>query len=222
MVIIDEKILYQSAGWKAIGCIGRFAEMHYIFNQDSKILLDAIHLVQDVKKPDSIKSKIMFDDLNTYIFNFLSAAAALRDNARKMLKKYDNTKLESMLKANIKFYLSNSLEGAFIYKYRNIHTHSNLVSLYFTDEDKVVWITEELIKFSNEWNSAAKKYMEKSGQYVYLDNLFAVYISQINLFYNWLYNELIKYHREDILSTIEIANKLNIRLPHIYYKIANI
>lgn len=141
MAIIDEKTLYQSAGWKAIGCIGRFAEMHHIFNQNSKILLNALHLVQDVKRPDNIKSKIMFDDLNTYIFNFLSAAAALRDNARKMLKKYDSTELELMLKANTKFYLSNSLEGAFIYKYRNIHTHSNLVSLYFTDEDKVVWIT---------------------------------------------------------------------------------
>lgn len=84
MAIIDEKTLYQSSGWKAIGCIGRFAEMHHIFNQNSKILLNALHLVQDVKRPDNIKSKIMFDDLNTYIFNFLSAAAALRDNARKM------------------------------------------------------------------------------------------------------------------------------------------
>ena len=72
--MIDEKFLYQSAGWKAIGYIGRFAEMHHIFNQNSQILLNAISIVQDVNRPDKIKSKIFIDDLNTYVFNFISSA----------------------------------------------------------------------------------------------------------------------------------------------------
>lgn len=59
MVIIDEKILYQSAGWKAIGCIGRFAEMHHIFNQNSQILLNAISIVQDVNRPDKKNQKYL-------------------------------------------------------------------------------------------------------------------------------------------------------------------
>lgn len=221
MAIVDEKILYQSSGWKSIGCIGRFAEMHHIFNQNSQILLNAISIVQDVNRPDKIKSKIFIDDLNTYVFNFISSAAALRDNARKLLKKYDDTDFGNLLNNYIKTNLSNCLEGSFIFKYRNIHTHSNLVSLYFTDDDKVVWITEELLKISDEWNTKFKKYMQDSGQYIYLDNLFKTYISQINSFYGWLYNELIKYHNKDILQTIDIAEKLRIRLPNIYYKVAN-
>lgn len=63
--------------------------------------------------------------------------------------------------------------------------------------------------------------MQDSGQYIYLDNLFKTYISQINSFYGWLYNELIKYHNKDILQTIDIAEKLRIRLANIYYKVAN-
>lgn len=217
-----EQELFESNGWQAINRIGAFAEMHHIFLQNYQDLMNIISKIQNPQLKYSKRVDLMLNNINQYIFNFISAAMALRDNTNEMAKFYDNTNLGNSIKENTQKIFAHNLEIAFVQKYRNIHTHKRLIIAYLSDDDKILWDTECLFKISDEWNSLSKKYISNCGESIYLEELFVKYFQTTNYFYNWLYPELLKWHKNDALETIKIATKLNKPLPKIYFDIARV
>lgn len=218
----DKEKLFKSNGWQAINRIGAFAEMHHIFIQNYQDLMNIISQIQNPQKAYNLRVELMLNKVNKYIFNFISSAMALRDNSNEMIKEYQNTTLGKSIEENIKKFFANNLEIAFIQKYRNIHTHKRLVIAYLSDDDKILWDKQSLLEVSQDWNTLSKKYINNCGENVSLKNLFETYFEITNNFYNWLYPELLKWHKQDALETINIASKLKETLPKIYFDITSL
>ena len=95
-----EQELFESNGWQAINRIGAFAEMHHILLQNYQDLMNIISKIQNPQLEYSKRVDLMLNNINQYIFNFISAAMALRDNTNEMAKFYDNTNLGNSIKEN--------------------------------------------------------------------------------------------------------------------------
>jgi len=217
----NKEKLFKSKGWQAINRIGAFAEMHHIFIQNYQDLMNIISQIQNPQIEYKSRVELMLHNVNRYIFNFISSAMALRDNSNEMIKAYQNTILGKSIEENIKKFFANNLEIAFIQKYRNIHTHKRLVIAYLSDDDKILWNKQSLLEVSQDWNGLSKKYINNCSENVALKDLFEAYFETINNFYNWLYPELLKWHKQDALETIKIAAELKESLPKIYFDIIN-
>lgn len=218
----DKEKLFKSKGWQSINRMGAFSEMYHIFVQNYQ---DLINIINDIQNPHieyNKRADLMLHNINRYIFNFISSAIALRDNANTMIKVYDKTALGNLIKNKIDEVFTNNKEIAFIHKYRNIHTHQRLTIAYLSDDDKILWDTESLLKVSNEWNLLSKEYMKDCGRDVCLEDVFRTYFKTINLFYEWLYPQLLEQHKQDTLETMQLAKELDEPLPKIYFNIQDL
>lgn len=63
--------------------------------------------------------------------------------------------------------------------------------------------------------------MEKQGDFIILKPLFEVYFKILEPFYMEIYSMLLKYHKQDFKETIELAAKINMPIPNIYYQLIN-
>jgi len=110
---------------------------------------------------------------------------------------------------------------AFVQKFRNNQTHIKLGLSWLSNSNKVIFLTEELLRDFKEWNSLSRKYIEQSGNEIILENLCAEYFKLQECFFNWLISEIKNFHKEDFKETIQLASKTDIKLSPLYYKFSH-
>ena len=80
----------------------------------------------------------------------------------------------------------------------------------------IVFLSEELLKANKDrkWNPDAEKYIKNSGAEINLIKTIFEYTNKINSFYMWLYEELSKYHINDLQEKDKIAKALGIDIKN--------
>lgn len=105
---------FNHPGWLASKRLGYIANMHHIFLQNYLILKELLAQIQDDKHfPLQIYQE--FDKhIQLYLFNFLSASAALPDHCKKMMSFYKGTDIFAEYNAKIDEIFKESLLPVFI------------------------------------------------------------------------------------------------------------
>ncbi|MCM1003062.1 MAG: hypothetical protein NC408_01830 [Candidatus Gastranaerophilales bacterium] len=97
--------------------------------------------------------------------------------------------------------------------------HYKIAFPCLSKEKEVSFETYELKQY-NKWTKLSKEFIEIQGDYIVLKPLFEAYFKMLEPFYMNIYSELIKYHQQDFRDTIELAVKIHMTIPNIYYKLA--
>ncbi len=221
MNIIDEKkeAVFQSKGWQAFNRLGMYAEIYSIFIDNYYELMDEINKIQSSKMP--VVAHFENRQINRRIFNFFAPTKAMTDNCRNLMSYYEDTIVyENFIKQKDLLFKDNPLV-AFVQKFRNNQTHIKLGLSWLSNSNKVIFLTEELLRDFKEWNGLSKKYIEQSGNEIILENLCAEYFKLQEQFYAWLTNEIKNFHKEDFKETIYLASKTDIKLSPLYYQFSN-
>lgn len=213
MIVATQEEIFSYPGWLASKRLGYLANMHHIFLQNHLILKD---LLVKIHNDESFSTQIYqeFDKhMQQYLFNFLSASAALTDNCRKMMIFYKGTDIFNEYNAKIDEVFKNNLLSAFIKDLRNYQTHNKIDiptpvrSLEDHKSIDVIFISDELLKENYQWTASSKKFMEKCGLEISILPIINEYNNMINLFYNWLYSRLKQYHYNDFVALKQIIRE---------------
>lgn len=205
--------LFNHPGWLASKRLGYLANMHHIFLQNYLILKELLVRIYNDESFSAQTYQEFDQHMQQYLFNFLSASAALTDNCRKMMSVYKETNLFNEYNAKIdEIFKKNSL-SAFIKDLRNYQTHNKIDiptpvrSLKDHKSIDIIFISAELLKENNQWTVSSKKFMEKCGAEISILPLINEYNDMINLFYNWLYLRLKQYHHNDFITLKQAIHK---------------
>ncbi len=207
-------ILFESDGWKAINRIGSFNEMYWIFIENYRELVTKILFLQDIEQPFGSRLSSI-NNLSRYIFNFLSSTSALKENCYNMMRFYNETDLKMKYESKKNELFLNSKLVAFIQKFRNYQTHFQLEFADLSANNQVILITEKLLQNSKEWNKLSLEYIQESGDAIVLKTTCEDYFKLVEDFYQWLYQELMTFHRQDIIYTRSMAKEYGIFYPNI-------
>lgn len=205
--------LFNHPGWLASKRLGYIANMHHIFLQNFLILKELLVKIYNDEKFSDRTYQEFNQHMQQYLFNFLSASAALTDNCRKMMSVYKDTELFNEYKAKIDEIFKKSLLSAFIKDLRNYQTHNKIDiptpvrSLKDYKSIDVIFISDELLKGNYQWTTSSKKFMEKCGLEISILPIINEYNGMINLFYNWLYLRVKQYHRTDFIALKQVIRK---------------
>ncbi len=205
--------LFNHPGWLASKRLGYIANMHHIFLQNFLILKELLVKIYNDEKFSDQTYQEFNQHMQQYLFNFLSASAALTDNCRKMMSVYKDTELFNEYKAKIDEIFKKSLLSAFIKDLRNYQTHNKIDiptpvrSLKDYKSIDVIFISDELLKGNYQWTTSSKKFMEKCGLEISILPIINEYNGMINLFYNWLYLRVKQYHRTDFIALKQVIRE---------------
>ncbi len=215
---IKEEIVFKSNGWQAINRIGILNENYHTLILNYSELMNEIARVQLAHEP----FLLLFNNqnLNRYIFNFLASTSALIDSCRNVMGFYKDTTIYKIYKEKVQEQFSNNSITVFIKDLRNYQMHYKIAFLCLSKEEKVSFETYELKQYSK-WTKSSKEFMEKQGDFIILKPLFEVYFKILEPFYMEIYSMLLKYHKQDFKETIELAAKINMPIPNIYYQLIN-
>lgn len=206
--------LFRLDGWQAVYKIGYYAEIFAIFVENYKDLIKTIDIIQSSKQP--VIEHFAQTHLSRYIFNFLASAAALKNNCYTLMGQYKNTELqEKYKKATAEYFLNNDLV-AFINDFRNYQTHYKVELSYVSAKNQVVFLTDELLKHSKQWNSASKKFIQNSKGEIVIKDICEKYYKLNEEFCLWLINELRLLHKKDFEEIAKATQQANIKLPVMY------
>lgn len=216
--MVTKENIFNSKGWKLINKVSSIFSMHHIFRQnysDLEQLLVKIH--NDIFITKEVNQAI-FVHLEQYIFNFLASASALTDLSRKTMNYYKGTDLYEKYQKMIKETFGNDL-SQFIRNLRNYQTHYQLVFPYTVKnlEDNRMWdvvlISKDLMMHPDQWNYGAKNFINKNGEEININKVFAQYSRLVDAFYMWLYAKLDEYHKDDIKERNYLVKMVNIDIP---------
>lgn len=208
--IITQEELFNHPGWLASKRLGCIANMHHIFLQNYLILKE---LLVKIYNDESFSAQTYqeFDlHMQQYLFNFLSASAALTDNCRKMMSFYKGAGIFDEYNAKIDEIFKKSLLSAFIKDLRNYQTHYKIDiptpvrSLKDHKSIDIIFISDELLKENYQWTASSKKFMETCGLEISILPIINEYNDMINLFYSWLYHRIKQYHRNDFIALKQV------------------
>lgn len=209
--------LFQSAGWQAMYKIGYYAEIFAIFIENYRDLIKTIDIIQSSKQP--IIEHFTQNHLSRYIFNFLASATALKCNCYVLMQSYKDTELWEKYKAETsKYFLNNDLV-AFINDFRNYQTHYKVELSFVSAQNKVVFLTYELLRHPKQWNNASKSFIQKSGEEIVVEDICKKYYKLNEEFSLWLINELRLLHKKDFEEIAKTAQAVNAELPKMYLDI---
>lgn len=205
--------LFNHLGWQASKRLGYLANMHHVFLQNYLILKELLVKIHDDEyfSPQTYQE---FDKhIQQYLFNFLSASAALTDNCRKMMSFYKETDIFDEYNAKIGEIFKKSLLPAFIKDLRNYQTHNKIDiptpvrSLKDHKSIDVIFISDELLKENYKWTASSKKFMKECGLEISILPIIEEYNNMINLFYNWLYSRIKQYHYNDFVALKQVVRE---------------
>ncbi len=215
--MVTKENVFNSKGWNLINKVSSIFSMHHIYRQnysDLEQLLVKIH--NDIFITTDVNQAI-FVHLEQYIFNFLASASALTDLSRKTMNYYKGTDLYEKYQIMVKEAFDNDL-SQFVRNLRNYQTHYQLVFPYTVkslDDNKlwdVVLISKDLLKYPDQWNARAKKFINKNGEEVNVNKVFAEYNCLVDAFYMWLYAKLDEYHKYDIKERNYLVKQANLNI----------
>lgn len=213
-----EEIVFKSNGWQAINRIGIINENYYTLILNYRELMTEIVRIQQAKEP----FLVLFNNesLNRYIFNFLASTSALIDSCRNAMIFYENTAIYEHYKEKVQEQFSNNSIAVFIKDLRNYQMHYKIAFPCLSKEEKVSIETYELKQY-NKWTKSSKEFIKNQGDFIILKPLFEAYFKIREPFYMEIYSMLLKYHRQDFKETINLAAKINMPIPNIYYQLIN-
>ncbi len=131
---------------------------------------------------------------------------------------YKNTEIHEHYTKNIKEQFTNNSIAVFIKDLRNYQMHYETTFPYVTPDKQVCFETHEFKQY-NRWTKLSKEFIKKQGDFIILKPLIETYFKMLEPFYMNIYAELTKYHKQDFKETIELATKINMAIPNIYYKL---
>ena len=210
----NEEKLYQCEGWKATNRIGALAEMHHIFNENYNELISFINQFRNNEHPEKIYYFEAMSHLTRYIFNFLSAAFALRDNCRKIMANYDNTLFKNDYQNKIKIFDCNL--AYFVQDLRNYQSHykiemPNLIkNTDISNSHDFVYLSQDFLQHSEQLSAKGKQYIDECGDEISIYNIIVQYHQLTNELYNWLYSAFLDYHRNDLEEKKQIIKELKL------------
>lgn len=213
MKIMTQDELFNHPGWLASKRLGYIANMHHIFLQNYLILKELLIKIYNDEKFSAQTYQEFDQHMQQYLFNFLSASAALTDNCRKMMSFYKETGLFNEYKAKIDEIFKKNLLSAFIKDLRNYQAHNKIDiptpvrSLKDYKSIDIIFISDELLKENYQWTAPSKKFMEKCGLEISILPIINEYNDMINLFYNWLYQRIKQYHRADFIALKQVIRE---------------
>ena len=212
----NEEIIFKSNGWQAINRMGIINENYHTLILNYRELMNEIVRIQLAPEP----FLLLFhnENLNRYIFNFLASTSALIDSCRSVMNFYKNTEIHEHYTKNIKEQFENNSIAVFIKDLRNYQMHYKTTFPYVTPDKQVCFETHEFKQY-NRWTKLSKVFIKKQGDFIILKPLIETYFKMLEPFYMDIYVELTKYHKQDFKETIELAAKINMAIPNIYYKL---
>ena len=213
--------LFNHPGWQACNRLGAFANMHNIFLENYNQFKG---LCDKLKYNESLSNefkKEIFMHLERYIFNYLSSASALIEHSRHLTSFYKDTDFYTEYDKRIKNVFEKNDLALFIKKLRNYQVHVGLPCPYIVASQKdtkswdIVFISQELLDKKNDWNLESKKFINTCGKEIILNDVFYQYTNLVNSFYLWVYEELKKYHKDELIEKERIEKELGIFVPSI-------
>lgn len=205
--------LFNYPGWLASKRLGYIANMHHIFLQNYLILKELLVKIHDDEHFSPQTYQEFDKHIQQYLFNFLSASAALTDNCRKMMSFYKGTDIFDEYNVKIGEIFEKSLLPAFIKDLRNYQTHNKIDiptpvrSLKDHKSIDVIFISDELLKENYQWTASSKKFMKECGLEISILPIIDEYNNMINLFYNWLYSRIKQYHYNDFVVLKQVVRE---------------
>lgn len=212
----NEEIIFKSNGWQAINRMGIINENYHTLILNYRELMNEIVRIQLAPEP----FLLLFhnENLNRYIFNFWASTSALIDSCRSVMNFYKNTEIHEHYTKNIKEQFENNSIAVFIKDLRNYQMHYKTTFPYVTPDKQVCFETHEFKQYDR-WTKLSKDFIKKQGEFIIIKPLFETYFKMLEPFYMNIYAELTKYHKQDFKETIELAAKINMAIPNIYYKL---
>ncbi len=217
--MITQEDIFKCAGWQAINRMGQIASINHIFSQNYSDLNNLLLKIYYTVEPTEEIYQEIHQRLEQYIFNFLAASFALTDNCRKVMAFYKETDLYKKYQQKVDNEFAKDTLANFIRQLRNYQTHYKLEfptpvrSLDDNTHWDVVFISDELLKHPNEWNSLSKQYITQCGKEINIGKMSADYNHKIDMFYHWLYGELKAYHKEDFAERDKLFEEIGWKLP---------
>ena len=211
-----EEIVFKSNGWQAINSMGIINENYHTLILNYRELMNEIIRIQQDQDP--FMQLFNNEHLNRYIFNFLASTSALIDSCREVMNFYKGTEIYEHYKQNIKEQFANNNIAVFIKDLRNYQMHYKTTFPYITPDKQVCFETHEFKQYDR-WTKLSKEFIKEQGDFIILKPLFETYFKMLEPFYMGIYAKLTKYHKQDFKETIELAVKINMPIPNIYYKL---
>lgn len=205
--------LFNHPGWLASKRLGYIANMHHIFLQNYLILKELLVKIHDDEHFSPQTYQEFDKHIQQYLFNFLSASAALTDNCRKMMSFYKGPDIFDEYNVKIGEIFEKSLLPAFIKDLRNYQTHNKIDiptpvrSLKDHKSIDVIFISDELLKENYQWTASSKKFMKECGLEISILPMIDEYNNMINLFYNWLYSRIKQNHYNDFVALKQVVRE---------------
>ncbi len=212
----EEEIVFKSNGWQAINRMGIINENYHTLILNYRELMNEIVRIQQAQDP----FLLLFNNehLNRYIFNLLASTSALIDSCRSVMDFYKNTVIYENYKQKVKEQFANNKIAVFIKDLRNYQMHYKTTFPYVTPDKQVCFETHEFKQYDR-WTKLSKDFIKEQGDFIILKPLFETYFKMLEPFYMNIYAELTQYHKKDFKETIELATKINMAIPNIYYKL---
>jgi len=133
---------------------------------------------------------------------------------------YENTTIYEHYKQQVNEQFSNNSIAVFIKDLRNYQMHYKIAFPCLSHKEDVSFETYELKQY-NKWTKVSKEFINDQGDFIVLKPLFETYFKMLESFYINIYSELTKHHQQDFKETIELAEKINMPIPNIYYQLIN-
>lgn len=204
-----DEILINSNGWQAINRLGMLSNIFYILRENYNDLIFEINSIQNLPDEQAFIKTFENKNISRMLFNFLSSASALIDYSRNASKFYKDSDLEPKYASKVKELFRENCCANFIKDFRNYQMHYAAYIPFMSKEKEIIIIIEELLKYTN-WTAPSKQFLKNCNDYIGLKDICIEYFIQIEKFYNWLYSEFLKYHRNDFIETKKLINETGI------------
>lgn len=214
--MIKEEIIFKSNGWQAVNRIGILNENYHTLILNYNELKSEIVNIQ--KSTNPFLSLFNNKNLNRYLFNFLASTTALIDSCRNTMHFYKETDLYKTYEDNVKKLFAKNKEAVFIKDLRNYMMHFKIIFPCLSSNNKVSFEVYELNQY-NKWTSLSKEFIQEQGKFVTIIPLLENYFKQLEPFYMEIYSKIIEFHQEDFKETIELASKIGMVIPKLYYRL---
>jgi hypothetical protein len=154
--------------------------------------------------------------LDQRLHNFVSAALALVDHSRNLVRHYPTSPFEDEYEKR-KTDFANAPAVAFVKDLRNYLLHANQAPFMFTlDIDFVAHIEatktqltcSQLLEWHN-WKAQARSYINQAGPAILIADATDEYATLVQSFYEWLFPQFKLLHHEDIMALNRLMSDYN-------------
>lgn len=154
--------------------------------------------------------------LDQRMHNMLASAVTLVDHTRRWLSNYVDTEFERSFNERSDA-IKESPVAAFLRRLRNYLLHYGMAPFEYqlsiaankAERSYILLSSTELLKW-DDWNAAARSYIEDSGESIQLSVPVKTYHSQMEALYRWVSEQFNIMHTKEIADANRIVDEINI------------